>query len=69
MTLDQIFTYVGMAVTIATVLVAAFDKIAQITPTTKDDELASKLAKGLSVVVAILDKFSIHTTSDKTKKD
>lgn len=68
MNLDQIFTHVGMAVTIASVLVAAFDKIAQITPSTKDDELASKLAKGLSVIVSILDKFSVHTTSDKTKQ-
>ncbi len=68
MTLDQIFTYIGMAVTIASILVAAFDKIAQITPSTKDDELASKLAKGMSVLVMLLDKFSVHTTSDKKAK-
>ena len=68
MNLDQIFTYIGMAVTIASILVAAFDKIAEITPSTKDDELASKLSKGLSFVVGILDKFSVHTTSDKKKQ-
>lgn len=67
MTLDQVLTYIGAAVTIASLLVAAFDKFAQITPSTKDDELASKLSKGLSVIVSILDKFSVHTTSDKKK--
>lgn len=69
MNFEDIFTTIGMVVTIASIAVAAFDKIAQITPTTKDDELASKLVRGLSVIVSILDKFSVHTTSDKTKKN
>lgn len=65
MDFETIFATVGMVVTIASIAVAAFDKIAQITPSTKDDEVAGKLVKGLSVIVGILDKFSVHTTSDK----
>ena len=69
MNFEDIFTTIGMVVTIASIVVAAFDKVAKITPTTKDDEVAGKLVRGLSVIVGILDKFSVHTTSDKAKKD
>lgn len=68
MDLSTVFTYIGMAVTIATILVGAFDKIAAITPSTKDDVLASRLAKGLSILVSVLDVLSVHTTSDKKPK-
>lgn len=68
MDVTAVFSYIGMAVSIATVLVAALDKIAAITPTTKDDQLASTLAKGLSIVVSVLDVFSVHATSDKKAK-
>ena len=67
MNLESIFAVIGMVVSIATVLVAAFDKIAKITPSTKDDAIASKLVKGLAVVVSFLDVFSVHTTSDRKK--
>ena len=53
------FMYVGIVVTAATAIVAALEKIAEVTPTTKDDEYIGKAKKWLGVVSAILDKVSV----------
>lgn len=64
---QNILVLVGALVTAATLVVAGLDKIAQITPTTKDDEFVSKAKVILSHVSTLLDKVSVYTTSDKKK--
>lgn len=53
------FMYVGIVVTAATAIVAALEKVAEVTPTTKDDEYIGKAKQWLGVVSAILDKVSV----------
>lgn len=56
------FMYVGIVVTAATAIVAALEKVAEVTPTAKDDEYISKAKQWLGVVSAILDKVSVWDT-------
>lgn len=62
---QNILAIIGALVTAATLIVAGLDKIAQITPTTKDDEYIGKARAVLVKVSALLDKVSVYTTSDK----
>lgn len=57
--LENIFTIVGVVVTASSAIVAGLELIANITPTTKDDEILSKVKKWLSIASAILDKVSV----------
>lgn len=52
----------------AAVIVKGFAEIAKITPSTKDDELASKAAVVISYVLSFLDKLSLGLKSDKARK-
>lgn len=52
----------------AAVIVKGFAEIAKITPSTKDDELASKAAVVISYVISFLDKLSLGLKSDKARK-
>lgn len=56
------FMWLGIIVTAATSIVAALEKIAEVTPTTKDDEYVSKAKVALGYVSALLDKVSVWTT-------
>ena len=44
------FMYVGIVVTAATAIVAALEKVAEVTPTTKDDEYIGKAKQWLGVI-------------------
>lgn len=52
----------------AAVIVKGFAEIAKITPSTKDDELASKAEVLISYVLSFLDKLSLGLKSDKARK-
>lgn len=65
--IENALTVVGAVVTAATLIVAGLDKIAQITPTKKDDEYVGKVRALLVTVSTVLDKVSVYTTSDKKK--
>lgn len=56
------FMWMGIVVTAATSIVAALEKVAAVTPTTKDDEYVSKAKVALGYVSTILDKVSVWTT-------
>jgi len=56
------FMWLGINVTEATSIVAALEKIAEVTPTTKDDEYVGKAKVALGYVSALLDKVSVWTT-------
>lgn len=60
--IEQILTYIGLAVTFCTAVCVALDKIVAVTPSTKDDEYVSTAKRWLGVVSSILDKFSVHQT-------
>lgn len=51
--------YLGALVLFATSAVAALEKFAAVTPTTKDDEFVAKAKQYLGVVSSILDKVSV----------
>lgn len=53
------FMWLGLIVTAATTIVAALEKIAEVTPTTKDDVFVGKAKAALGYVAAILDKVSV----------
>ena len=52
----------------AAVIVKGFAEIAKITPSTKDDELASKAAVVISYVLSFLDKLSLGLKTDQARK-
>lgn len=56
------FMWLGVIVVAATSIVAALEKVAAVTPTTKDDEYVSKAKAFLGYVSALLDKVSVWTT-------
>lgn len=60
--LEQILMIIGAVVSGATLIVLGLEKIAAVTPTTKDDEFVGKLQRGLGYVSAILDRFAVHPT-------
>lgn len=57
--IESIFMWLGIIVTAATAIVAALEKVAEVTPTTKDDEYIGKAKQWLGFVSAILDKVSV----------
>ena len=58
--LEQILMIIGAVVSGATLIVLGLEKIAGITPTTKDDEFVGKVKRALGYVSAILDRFAVH---------
>ena len=52
----------------AAVIVKGFAEIAKITPSTKDDELASKAEVAISYVLSLLDKLSLGLKSSQARK-
>lgn len=56
------FMWFGIIVGAATSIVAALEKVAKVTPTTKDDEYVGKAKVALGYVSAFLDKVSVWTT-------
>lgn len=56
------FMWLGVIVVAATSIVAALEKVAAVTPTTKDDEYVGKAKVALGYVSAFLDKVSVWTT-------
>lgn len=54
--------YFGALVVFATTVVAALEKFASITPTTKDDEFVAKAKQYLGVISSLLDKISVWNT-------
>lgn len=73
--LDQILlslpSYLETALAViggAAVIVKGFAEIAKITPTTKDDELASKAEVVISYVLSLLDKLSLGLKDSQARK-
>lgn len=62
---EMFFTYFGAAVALATSIVIALEKFAQVTPSTKDDEYVAKFKVWLGYASALLDNLSVFTTKDK----
>lgn len=56
---------IGGIVTVATVIVASLERVAEITPSTKDDEYAATAKKWLGLVSYVLDPLNVYTTKDK----
>ena len=63
--LETVLMWVGIIVTFCTTMVVALEKIAEVTPTTKDDEYVATAKKWLGYVSAFLDNFNVYTTKDK----
>jgi hypothetical protein len=59
------FALIGTVVTAATLIVAGLEKIAEITPTTKDDKAVAAAKRLLGKVSAVLDHVNVYTTKDK----
>lgn len=51
--------YFGALVVLATAVVGALEKFAEITPSTKDDEFVAKAKQYLGLISTILDKVSV----------
>ena len=64
-TLVNAFALIGTVVTAATLIVAGLEKIAEITPTTKDDKAVAAAKRFLGKVSAVLDNVNVYTTKDK----
>jgi multidrug resistance efflux pump len=59
------FALIGAVVSGATLIVAGLEKIAEVTPTTKDDKAVATVKRVLSQVSALLDNVNVYTTKDK----
>jgi multidrug resistance efflux pump len=59
------FALIGAVVSGATLIVAGLEKIAEVTPTTKDDKAVATVKRVLSQVSALLDNINVYTTKDK----
>lgn len=57
--LSDVIFWFGVIVTAATSIVATLEKVAAITPTTKDDEYVGRVKKYLSYLSAIADYVSV----------
>ena len=64
-TMSQVFMWVGVVVTFSSTIVLALEKVAEVTPTTKDDRYIGKAKVILSYVSTLLDNFNVYTTKDK----
>lgn len=58
-------TFIGGVVTVSTVIVAALERVAEITPSTKDDKYVGIAKKWLGYVSYVLDPLNVYTTKDK----
>ena len=56
---------IGGIVTVATIIVAALERVAEITPSTKDDKYVGIVKKYLGYVSYVLDPLNVYTTKDK----
>ena len=54
------FTTIGAVVSGASVIVAALDKVAAITPTDRDDKALAAVTRCLAAVSFVLDKVSVY---------
>ena len=61
MYIQEAFMWAGVIVTAGTSICVALEKVAAITPTTKDDIAISKVKAFLSKTAALLDRVSIYT--------
>ena len=59
------FALIGVVVTAATTIVVALEKVAEVTPTTKDDKAVASAKRFLGKVSAILDPINVYLTKDK----
>lgn len=58
-------TFIGGVVTVSTVVVATLERVAEITPSTKDDKYVGIIKKWLGYVSYVLDPLNVYTTKDK----
>ena len=65
--LTEVFMWLGIVVTFCTSVVAALEKVVEVTPSTKDDLYVAKAKKWLGYVSAFLDNFNVYTTKDKKR--
>lgn len=67
MDIETILTYVAYAISIASVLVPALYKIAEITPTNKDNKIVEIIDKVLKVVIDISEAVGVNKLAEKQK--
>lgn len=64
-TLITIFATIGIVVSVASTIVLCLERIAEVTPSTKDDKYVGVVKKWLGIVSYVLDPINIYTTKDK----
>lgn len=62
---EQLLMIIGGVVSGATLIVLGLEKIAAVTPTTKDDKYVGKAKRVLGWLSDILDRLSVHPTGRK----
>ena len=65
----QVLTLLGTVVGGVSALTKVITIVTKITPNTKDDVFASKLEKGVSHVVGVLDKIALNPTAEKARQE
>lgn len=65
---EQIVITITAIVGAASLVSQAITKITRVTPNTKDDEYAGKLAKGIGYVQYILDRVAANPKADEARK-
>ena len=64
-TLVNIFATIGAVVSVASLIVVCLERIAEVTPSTKDDKYVGVVKKWLGIVSYVLDPLNVYTTKDK----
>lgn len=67
-TVFAIFAVLATIVGSASAIVAALDKIAAITPTTKDDMIVGKAKRYIGIAVAVLDRIALNPDKAKARQ-
>lgn len=68
MDIETILTYVAYVISIASVLVPALYKVAEITPTNKDDKVVAVFDKILKVAIQVTEALGINSAAKKQEQ-
>lgn len=66
--IEQIIMYIVGVIGAASMISKGITKITRITPNTRDDEWASKLARGVSYLQSIIDRLALNPKADEARK-
>lgn len=61
----NVFAIIGITISVASTIVLSLERIAEVTPSTKDDKYVAKVKKWLGFISYVLDPINIYTTKDK----